>query len=70
MGLNAPVLGFLIDTLKTHDIPSNEIYMKVFLILIVFAIVSFILAIMIKETFCKSQADFTYLNTKKADFDA
>lgn len=70
VGLNAPILGFLIDTLKADNISSHDVYMKVFIILIFFAVVSLVLAIRIKETFCKSQAGFTYLNTKKLDSNA
>jgi len=64
VAINAPLLGFIIDRLKVNSLPTEATYMKAFLILIGLAIGALILACRIKETYCKSRGDFTYLHSK------
>ena len=61
--VNAPIIGFFIDSIKKGEHATLENYQTVFYSLIVIACLSLVLAIFfIKETFCKSAIDFTYLS--------
>lgn len=58
----APVIGLAIDSIKTTEHPTLGDYQMAFYSLIAFAVVSVIISIFfIKETYCKSAVDFTYL---------
>lgn len=68
--INAPIIGFAIDSIKTTQLASLEDYQVVFYSLIAVACLALFLAIFfIKETFCKSAVDYTYLisNPKGAE---
>lgn len=61
--VNAPIIGFAIDAIKTTRNPTLLDYQIAFYSLIVVSCGALILAIFsLKETFCKSSVDFTYLN--------
>ncbi len=63
MALNAPLIGLLLDRSKQGSDISMNNYMVVFIILVIFAVIALIMSIFfIKETYCKSAVDFTYLN--------
>lgn len=64
MALNAPLIGYIIDVLKDGPFPNQATYMKAFSILIAIGVGTVILALRIKETFCKSKAEYTYINPK------
>ena len=58
IALNAPLIGLLID---------HAGYKTSFLVIVGIGFVGLAAAIWgVKETFCKSQADFTYLQSKTA----
>lgn len=65
--VNAPILGSIIDFSKTEGMPAHlSDYMLAFTILAVLVSLSLIFPLFfIKETYCKSSADFTYLRWKK-----
>jgi len=64
--INAPILGFSLDFLRQGTFSSLNEYLLVFSELIALAFIALILSIFfIKETFCKSAVDFTYLKVKK-----
>lgn len=64
--INAPLLGFTLDTIREGVISSLSEYLFVFSELALLAIIAFILSsFFIKETFCKSAVDFTYLRIKR-----
>jgi MFS family permease len=64
--INAPVLGLFIDNIKKGVNPALNEYLFVFNTLIIISIISVILAVFfIKETYCKSTSDFTYLSPNK-----
>lgn len=64
--INAPALGLFIDNIKQGVQPSLDEYLFVFNALIIISIISIILAFFfIKETYCKSTVDFTYLSRDK-----
>ena len=60
--INAPVIGFLLDyTKKADDLILSE-YLSVFIILVILSLIAVFTSIfLIKETYGKSLADFTYL---------
>ncbi|NRA90059.1 MAG: hypothetical protein HRU43_02890 [Simkaniaceae bacterium] len=61
---NAPIIRFVIDSLKVENHATLANYHNAFYSLIAVAIGGLIISIFFfKETFCKSQVDFTYLNT-------
>lgn len=61
--INAPIIGFAIDSIKTTKNPTLEDYQIAFYSLIAIACLALVFAIFsIKETFCKSAVDFTYLS--------
>ena len=61
--INAPIIGFAIDSIKTTKHATLENYQFAFCSLIAIACFSAVLAIFfIKETYCKSAVDYTYLN--------
>lgn len=62
---NAPVLGLLIDHAKTGEVSASSDYNVAFITLILFSFIGFALALWkIKETFCKSMVDYTYLKCR------
>jgi len=65
--INAPAIGFLLDTTKKNQVPTLDEYLFVFdMSLVIPAIATCIIAIfLIKETYCKSLVDFTIVNIKK-----
>jgi MFS family permease len=66
ISINAPLIGFFLDytTKETCD-PLNA-YMLVFNILIIISACAVIFSVFfLKETFCKSTVDFTFLTPKK-----
>ena len=63
--INAPLIGLLLDSRKVDGALSLHDYHVTFSILIAISILGFIIStFFIKETYCKSSVDFTYLNTK------
>lgn len=65
ISINAPVLGFVLDSIKTTAKPTLGDYQTAFYSLIAVAVSALVLVLFIKETFCKSSVDFTYLNARK-----
>ena len=64
--INAPIISFILDSIKTTEQPSLANYQSAFYALIILACLALILVIFsIKETFCKSAVDFTYLNVRR-----
>lgn len=62
--INVPIIGFFLDLNKSGSYIMLEEYICVFNILIAISVIGVIISIFfIKETYCKSQADFTYLNS-------
>ncbi len=60
--INAPVIGFLLDSTKNGESVSLENYLYVFNILIITALLAIIISIFfLKETYCKSVIEFTIL---------
>ena len=60
--LNAPFIGYIMDTMKTGEHPVLSDYTLLFSGLSVVIALSIPIALfLIKETFCKSAADFTYI---------
>ncbi len=65
--INAPVIGLVLDTIKEGNTPSLSEYLTVFNILIAVAATSLLVSLFfIKETFCKSAVEYTYLNLSKS----
>lgn len=63
--INAPIVGFLIDSIKVTTHTTLRDYEIAFYSLIISSCSGLILVIfLLKETFCKSAVDFTYLNTQ------
>jgi len=63
--INAPLLGLLLDTVKHDDAISLAEYRIVFTILIIIALIAILFStFLIKETYCKSLVDYTYLNPR------
>lgn len=62
--VNAPVIGYLLDIMSsTNGGLTLNLYITTFTILLIFIALCLILPIFfIKETYCKSQAEFTFLN--------
>ncbi|MCH9630410.1 MAG: hypothetical protein S4CHLAM37_04090 [Chlamydiia bacterium] len=61
--INAPAIGFVIDSIKTTKHATLENYQEAFYSLIVIACLGLILTVFfLKETFCKSAVDYTLLN--------
>ena len=60
--INAPILGSIIDISKTGTITQLSDYTVAFTILVIVVSLSIIFPLfLIKETYCKSAVDFTYL---------
>jgi MFS family permease len=60
--INAPLIGLFLDNNKQGDKITLAEYQSVFSILVILSVISVVVAVFyIKETFCKSSADFTYL---------
>ncbi len=60
--VNAPVIGVMLDSISSGNVASLNNYLYVFNILIIFSCIGLIMAMfLIKETYCKSSADFTIL---------
>jgi MFS family permease len=60
--LNAPTIGLLLDQASAGNPVSLENYLDVFSLLIVMAVLAVLVsAFFVKETFCKSNVDFTIL---------
>jgi MFS family permease len=65
--INAPLLGVLLDHLASGSQATLQNYQHVFYSLIGIGIIGVIASVFfIKETFCKSLVDFTFLKTKNA----
>ncbi len=63
--VNAPLLGGIIDYTKTGPTMQLDDYTTAFYVLVGLVSLSLVFPIFfIKETFCKSSVDFTYLNKK------
>ncbi|MDP4708486.1 MAG: MFS transporter [Rickettsiaceae bacterium] len=63
--INAPLIGFLLDNSKQGNKITLADYQSVFNVLIILSVISVVVAVFyIKETFCKSSADFTYLKKR------
>ena len=62
--INAPVIGFLLDyTKKANELILSE-YLSVFIILVILSLIAVFTSIfLIQETYTKSLADFTYLES-------
>ena len=61
--ISAPIIGFAIDSIKTTKNATLEDYQMAFYSLIAMACLALAFAIFsIKETFCKSAVEFTYLS--------
>jgi MFS family permease len=59
--INAPLIGLLLDNTKQGNETILAEYQSVFSVLVILSVISVIVAVFyIKETFCKSAADFTY----------
>jgi MFS family permease len=64
-GINAPIIGWLIDLSSGGGITTLPAYYAAFSVLIIVVAISVLFAtFFIKETFCKSAVDFCYLNKK------
>jgi MFS family permease len=64
--INAPLIGYWIDYQTKGAPPSIDTYFSVFILLIGLAVGAFVIAFFfIKETYCKSQVDFTHLLLNK-----
>ena len=62
VAINAPLIGFLLDHTIKEISNSLDAYLFVFNILIIISDSAVILSIFfLKETFCKSAVDFTFL---------
>jgi MFS family permease len=62
--INAPALGLILENQRIEDIISLESYISTFNILILISAISVIISMFfIRETYCKSTASFTILNT-------
>lgn len=65
--INASVIGILLDYTKQRSVLTLHEYLLVFNILIATAVIALVIAVFfIKETYCKSAIDFSYLNPKNA----
>ncbi len=61
--INAPFIGFLLDSRKVDILPSIDDYLIVYKVLMIISFIGLFVAVFfIKETYCKSKVDFTYLN--------
>ena len=66
--INAPFIGWLISYSGGGCATCLDDYLFAFQVLLVMSVIGVFLAIfVIKETYCKSQADFTYLNPQKSN---
>lgn len=60
--LNAPVIGWIIDHTKENILPATSDYNTAFSVLLGIACLALFVSLwLVKETFCKSAVDFTYL---------
>ncbi len=67
VAINSPCISLILDSIKTGSSPNLIEYKMVFNILILMAIISLIISVFfLKESFCKSQVDFTVLKIKKS----
>lgn len=65
--INAPIIGGVLQFLKTTTVPQLSDYQVTFSGLAVVVSISIIIAIfLLKETYCKSVADFTILSSKRS----
>ena len=65
--INAPILGSVLEVLKTTSAPQLSDYQIAFAGLAAVVSISIIIAIfLLKETYCKSVADFTILSSERA----
>lgn len=63
--INAPLIGYWIDKKASGLLPSIDIYLSVFNLLAALAVIAFFIAIFfIRETYCKSQVEFTLLDPR------
>ena len=61
--VNAPLMGYVLDRIKTGETPSLQNYLSVFNILILMAVIGVVTVFFfIKETFCKSAVEFTVVS--------
>ncbi|MDF1756967.1 MAG: MFS transporter [Legionellaceae bacterium] len=60
--INSPLIGLLLDKVRNNNLPALNDYLIVFYMLIFTSLIGLVTVIFfIKETFCKSVSDFTYL---------
>lgn len=65
VAVNAPCIGFLLDTIKKGEHPNLAEYTMAFNSLIVLSVISLVFSVfLVKESFCKSKVDFTYLKVR------
>lgn len=66
IALNAPAIGKIIDRVSTPEAPPQlEHYYIAFSVLVAASLIALIVSLFfIKETYCKSKAEFTYLSTR------
>ena len=65
--INAPIIGSVLEIIKTTPAPQMSDYQIAFSGLAVTVSLSIIISIfLLKETYCKSVADFTILSTEKS----
>ncbi len=63
---SAPFLGALLDYVKKGGKITLPDYQLVFILLILISLISFIFSsLFIRETYCKSSVDFTYLDSRR-----
>ncbi|MDF1677282.1 MAG: MFS transporter [Legionellaceae bacterium] len=67
VAVNAPIIAFVLDKAKGTEALGLENYQHAFGILIALSLIALVVAfVFIKETFCKSVAEFNLLNPKSA----
>lgn len=61
--LNAPLIGVILNYMSGGQSITLSVYTQVFVVLVLLAVCAVILSVFfIKESFCKSMVDFTFLN--------
>ena len=69
IAINAPLIGLLLDHTIEKTSDHLNAYLFVFNILIMISIASLIFSVFfIKETFCKSAVNFTFLTPKRRSY--
>lgn len=68
LGINAPIIGYFLDLVKTSPSPDLNDYMQIFTILGGVISLSILIPVFfIKETFGKSNTDYTYITLPKSN---